>query len=100
MGFILFLAGNPALWRFQDASTIVGVLLLRMVMMSSLLLFVVEVPNVVFITAVAGFSAIAGVPAVASVPAVAGVLADASVLANHDVLSLVVSFTYRYCNVQ
>jgi hypothetical protein len=55
----------------------------RMAMMSSLLLFVVEVPNVVFITTVAGFSTIAGVPAVAVVSAVAGILAIASVSADH-----------------
>jgi hypothetical protein len=85
---------NSALWRFEDASTIDGVLLLLVEMLSSLLLFVVQVPNVVFITTVAGFSAIAGVPTVAGVPAVAGVLAVASVLANYGVSFLVVFFTW------
>ncbi len=52
--------------------------------MSSLLLFVVDVSNVAF------FTAVAGVPAVAGVSAVAFVLA---------VPNLVVFFTYRYCTV-
>ncbi len=79
--WLLTVSGNSALWRFEDASTIVGDLLLRVVLMSSLLLFVVDIPNVAFFTAVAGFPAIACVPAVAGFSAISGVLAVASVLA-------------------
>ncbi len=62
------------LFRRCYYSTIVGVLVLRGVMLSSLLLFVVDVPNVAFVTALAGFPALAVMLAIAGVPVVAGVL--------------------------